>query len=558
MNKVLLHSILLLCTLCLGSIACSEETVPQPATDGGDGQLRITYKIAGTSMTRASFGEEPGVTGWNENKIMRVDLFAFGTGGICYEHIKVPNLNINDAQEYQTLVTDQLTYDDVRNGNYTYYMVANCSQLASVDKPTLSELQVMMINSPSITYNTTQELFVMDGKGTVTSTGESTTLTFYLERAATKIRLTVMNEDGTTNITDQCSFRLYNYVMQKAWVLAREEATASDGTSLTAEQVNAFYDLATNETADISRQSMSVLTSYSSNDLLKSDNKVVFYSYPNDWFDESKAHLGTDGNWTIDDYTTTNPIIRNNQTYIQLEAPYNGVTYRYEIPVNLSTYENNDAASFTEAQYKEIRNLYRLQRNHIYDITAKIDRRGGGLDLTCNVLEWDNGGSIDISYDDAFAGTLTLTTATRVFPDDAGTTEENEEALAVVYGDDEKWATFTFRMTKPVAATWTANLTDGSHFELYSPTGMASGIGVGDSAGNEEGLVTFTIRPTQEYSVDETYETELYISVLSVNGEHLGEQEINPETHYPGTLMRIKIRQVSLDQWNGLSAQTQP
>ena len=87
---------------------------------------------------------------------------------------------------------------------------------------------------------------------------------------------------------------------------------------------------------------------------------------------------------------------------------------------------------------------------------------------------------------------------------------------------------------------------------------MASGIGVGDSAGSEEGLVTFTIRPTQEYSVDETYETELYISVLSVNGEHLGEQEINPETHYPGTLMRIKIRQVSLDQWNGLSAQTQP
>ena len=136
--------------------------------------------------------------------------------------------------------------------------------------------------------------------------------------------------------------------------------------------------------------------------------------------------------------------------------------------------------------------------------------------------------------------------------------DQDEEALAVVYGDDEKWATFTFRMTKPVAATWTANLTDGSHFELYSPTGMASGIGVGDSAGSEEGLVTFTIRPTQEYSVDETYETELYISVLSVNGEHLGEQEINPETHYPGTLMRIKIRQVSLDQWNGLSAQTQP
>lgn len=501
-------------------------------------------------MTRASFGEEPGLPDWNENKIVQVDLFVFDAAGNCVKHIKAagtedaPLTNRADGA-YTTLATDELTYEEVRDGSYTYHMVANCEQLASVDKPTLTQLQAMMIDYISISYNTTQKLFVMDGKGTVDLNGDNITLSFDLARAAAKIRLTVLDENGT-DITEQCSFRLHNYVPQKAWVLAREEDEADD--------VNAFYALSVEE-ADILRESMDTATPYG--ELLNHENKVVFYSYPNDWFDESKAHLA-DGKWTIDDYTKEDPILRDQQTYILLEAPYDGVDYHYEIPVNLSTYENNDAASFTGAQYKEIRDLYRLQRNHIYDITAKIDRRGGGLDLTCNVLEWDNGGSIDISYDDAFAGTLTLTTATRVFPDDAGTTEENEEALAVVYGDDEKWATFTFRMTKPVAATWTANLTDGSHFELYSPTGMASGIGVGDSAGSEEGLVTFTIRPTQEYSVDETYETELYISVLSVNGEHLGEQEINPETHYPGTLMRIKIRQVSLDQWNGLSAQTQP
>lgn len=504
-------------------------------------------------MTRASFGEEPGLPDWNENKIVRVDLFVFDAAGNCVKHIKAagtedaPLANREDGA-YTPLTTDELTYEEVRDGSYTYHMVANCEQLASVDKPTLTELQAMMIDRPSITYNTTQTRFVMDGKGVVDIQGDNITLSFDLERAATKIRLTVLDENGT-DITEQCSFRLHNYVPQKAWVLAREEREADE-----ADDVNAFYDLSVVET-DIQRESMSTATEYHS--LLNRDNQVVFYSYPNDWFDESKAHLAN-GAWTIDDYTTADPILRDRQTYILLEAPYEEVDYHYEIPVNLSTYENNDAASFTEAQYKEIRNLYRLQRNHIYDITAKIDQRGGGLDLMCNVLEWDDGGSIDINYDDGFAGTLTLTTATRVFPDDAGTTEENEEALAVVYNDDEKWATFTFRMTKPVAATWTASLTDGSHFELYSPTGMASGIGVGDSAGSEEGLVTFTIRPTQEYSVDETYETELYISVLSVNGEHLGEQEINPETHYPGTLMRIKIRQVSLDQWNGLPAQTQP
>lgn len=352
-------------------------------------------------MTRASFGEEPGVTDWNENKIMRVDLFVFATDGTCYKHIEEaandnePPLSNKEDDSYTTLTTDELTYEEVHDDDYTYYMVANCEQLASVEKPTLTNLQEMMINNLPITYNTTQELFVMDGKGTVTNTGESTTLSFDLARAATKIRLTVVNEDGTKNITDQCSFRLHNYVTQKAWVLAREEATASDGTSLTAEEVNAFYDLVTNET-DITRQSMSALTPYSSNALLKSDdNKVVFYSYPNDWFDESKAYLGTDGNWTIDDYTTTNPIIRDNQTYIQLEAPYDEVNYYYEVPVNLSTYENNDALSFSADEYKEIRNLYRLQRNHIYDITVTIDQKGGiteddavTLDLKYLVDEW--------------------------------------------------------------------------------------------------------------------------------------------------------------------------
>lgn len=397
----------------LACIACSDETAPQPVPDGG-GQLRIAYKIAGTSTTRASFGEEPGWTTWNENKIVRVDLFVFTTSGAFHKHIEdaandnEPPLSNKDDGSYTTLTTDALTYEEVHDGDYIYYMVANCEQLASVDKPTLSELQAMMINSPFITYNKTQELFVMDGKGEVDIHGDNITLSFGLKRAAAKIRLTVLAKDKTTNVTSQCSFRLYNYVTQKAWVLAREEATASDGTSLTAEQVNAFYDLATNETDDILRQSMSALTPYNSDDLLKSDdNKVVFYSYPNDWFDESKAYLGTDGNWTIDDYTTTNPIIRDNQTYIQLEAPYDEVNYYYEVPVNLSTYENNDALSFSADEYKEIRNLYRLQRNYIYNITVTIDRKGGTVsepvtltNLAYEVKDWKGEINIEVpSFD---------------------------------------------------------------------------------------------------------------------------------------------------------------
>ena len=540
MNKTLLHITLLLSTLCFGFTACTDNLAQQPDSSG-DGQLRIGYKVSGASMTRASSGTEPGLTDWNENKIVRVDLFVFNADGTFHKHIEAagsdedPLADRNDGV-YTPLTTENLTYDEVKDGNFIYYMVANCPQLADKDIISLNDLRTEMINNTGLLWNRPQNLFVMDGTAVRNIDGENITLSFDLSRAAVKIRLTVL-DNGGNDITGQCRFRLHNYVPKTAWVLAREEATASDGNTPTEEQVNAFYDLAADETS-ISRQSMD-------SPKLNRGNKVVFYSYPNDWFDESKADLGSDGKWTITNYTTANPIIRERQTYILLEAPYNDETYYYEIPVNLSTYENNDALSFTPEQYKEIRDLYRMQRNHIYDITARIDQRGGGLDLTCNVLEWGDGESIDINYSDGFSGTLTLNTATRKTSDG--------EALAVVYGDDEKWATFTFRMTAPVAATWTANLTDGSHFELYSATGTASGIGVGNSQDENEGLVTFNVRPTQEYDVNEIYETELYISVISVNGEHMGEQDINEVTKYPGTITRIKIRQVSLDQWNGLT-----
>ena len=67
-------------------------------------------------------------------------------------------------------------------------------------------------------------------------------------------------------------------------------------------------------------------------------------------------------------------------------------------------------------------------------------------------------------------------------------------------------------MTLPVAGTWTANLTNGSQFELTSASGTASGVGVGNTEDTNEGLVTFSVRPTQEYEPGTNPETELYIT----------------------------------------------
>lgn len=533
----ILHIMALAGMLCLGCISCSDETAPQQAVpDNSKGQVKILYKIAGPSLSRAETTPTPGWDGdWHENLITRIDLFVFD-GETCYKHIPVPlNPTVEDDQdgEYTPLTTDELTYEEVSTGNYTYYMVANCPQLADIEETgyTLSDLESAMI-TPALDFDAKQESFVMDGIGVRSGDDLNITLSFNLSRAASKICLSVVDENGT-DITNNCKYRFFNYV--------------STGTSVMAESEK--YGEGTNQ----SRASMTETDAENLTPLkYKENNKhqVVFYSYPNDWFDTSKLGEET-GAWTIQDYASQDPIVDTKQTYILLTAPYgeDGKSYYYKIPVNFATYTNNDKVSFTDAELEEIRDLYRMKRNHIYDITAKIDRRGGGLDLITRVYEWYDGGSIDINY----AGGENYTGVLEVISDTPLTTGTGEDAAyAVVYGDNDKVATFTFRMTTPAGATWTANLTNGSQFELASASGMASGVGVGDTDDPNEGLVTFSVRPTQDFDTEAVHETELYITVTNANGEPLGEQIINPDEEYPGSTTRIKIRQVSLDQWNSL------
>lgn len=533
-----LHKTMLLAAICLGCISCSDETAPQQTMpDNSNGQVKIVYKIAGaSSLSRAETTPEPGWSGdWHENLITRIDLFVFTADGDLYKHIEATGNPLVDKTEdtYTTLETDELTYEEVIEADYTYYMVANCPQLADIEETgyTFSDLESAMI-TPALDFDATQESFVMDGIGERSGDKLNITLSFNLARAATKVCLAVVDEEGT-DITNECKYRFFNYV--------------STGTSVMAESEK--YGEGTNQ----SRTSMMETEAANFIPLkYEEDNKhqVVFYSYPNDWFDTSKLG-GQEGAWTIQDYASQDPIISTKQTYILLTAPYgeDGKSYYYKIPVNFATYTNNDKVSFTDAELEEIRDLYRMKRNHIYDITAKIDRRGGGLDLVTRVHEWYDGGSIDINY----AGGENYTGVLEVISDTPLTTGTGEDAAyAVVYGDNDKVATFTFRMTTPAGATWTANLTNGSQFELASASGMASGVGVGDTDDPNEGLVTFSVRPTQDFDTEAVHETELYITVTNANGEPLGEQIINPDEEYPGSTTRIKIRQVSLDQWNSL------
>lgn len=238
------------------------------------------------------------------------------------------------------------------------------------------------------------------------------------------------------------------------------------------------------------------------------------------------------GTWSDTDKDYTYPYDPTSQTRVTDE------TTRYKMTV---TYQTTDGGESKE----QVVYLPAMKRNEWNKIFARV--KGGALYLSCTVQDWEDGGSIDISYAGTYDGELTPISTARV------SEPENDPAYAVVYGGgvDISALSFTFKITQPVGATWTANLTNGNQFVLE---GNASGTVVGE----EDNEFTFIVRPNQEFSVDDIRETELYITVTTINGEHPedqienGEQIINPDNTYPGTQTRIKIRQVSSEEWNGL------
>lgn len=388
-----IHIFMLLATISLGCIACSDETAPQPVPDG-DGQLRIAYKIAGVSMSRAEGDEdktEPGWdNNWNENEIDRIDLFVSDENNKCVHHIVEKNIDVTDAQQEDSYTNfkkngtlTELTYEEVEENmdNYSYYMVANCSSLDGINETdfTLDDLKEKL--TPDLTFNQQQTSFAMDGTAEPTREGDKEiALCFTLSRAAVKIRLSVVkeNENGEESIIEGCTFRLCNYVL--------------DGTSVLETGENYCEGEASSRRVQNSEE-------LSWGNVLKYGNKAVFYSYPNDWFgrDDDVPLLKADGTFVDEDiYAKDDLIVEDKQTCIVLTATIDGVTTEYKVPVNLQIDKNNDKVSFTADEITDLRNsYYRIRRNHIYDITTKLT---GPESMEIEVNAWNEKGNMDVIF----------------------------------------------------------------------------------------------------------------------------------------------------------------
>lgn len=352
----------------LANTSCMSDDMD--GTPSCDYDVVLEYKVGSSATeTRAAVTRaettEVGSEELNENKIERLDLFVFdGTTRNLVKSLTLKDVQGSKDYQHKKLESKQLKRSEI-TGN-TLYLVANLDNISDIK--TLDDLKTATINKAAeFNHNAKQTSFVMDAK-----MEESTPIVngmihiqFKLKRALAKIRLKVQDASGNTVVPTEYACQLMHY--------------AADG-SILAEGTCTNNELNT-EAAASSKVTAPVVTQ---------ENKAVFYSYANSWI---KKDL---------DPKAEEPIDVNKQTYILLKAKYNGTDYFYKVPVNKRLYESNDAATKDWSQYEP---LYRLDRNYIYDVTAKVDREGGSdpdnpatLYVKPIVSDWDD--NIEWDYTD--------------------------------------------------------------------------------------------------------------------------------------------------------------
>ena len=344
----------------LANTSCMSDDIE--STAACDYSVVLEYKVGGSATeTRAATraAVEDGSEDLNENKIERLDLFVFKKDGSRVKQVTFNSADVKGSPtteyKHKELTSKELTRSDI-DGN-VLYLVANLDNWGNINN--LNDLKIATINqATTFQHNQKQPAFVMDAKmlEREVTTGKIH-LKFQLKRALAKIRLNVQDDKGNAVAPTAYACQLMHY--------AADGAILAEGTS-------------TNNSLNTDAAASSKVTVPA----VTQDNKAVFYSYANSWIDKNKNPYAEE------------PIDVSKQTYILLKAKYNGKDYFYKVPVNKRLFESNDAATTDWTQYEP---LYRLDRNTIYDVTAKVDREGGDtpenpatLYVNPIVSDWDD------------------------------------------------------------------------------------------------------------------------------------------------------------------------
>ena len=355
----------------LANTSCMSDDIE--STAACDYSVVLEYKVGGSATeTRAATRAETEVGNeiLNENQINRLDLFVFKPDGSRVKQVTFNSADVKGSPtteyKHKELTRNELTRSDI-DGN-VLYLVANLDNWGNINN--LNDLKIATINqATTFQHNQKQSAFVMDAKmlEREVTTGKIH-LKFQLKRALAKIRLNVQDDKGNAVAPTAYACQLMHY--------------AADGAILA--EGNSTSNALNTDAAASSKVTVPAVTQ---------DNKAVFYSYANSWIDKTKNPYAEE------------PIDVSKQTYILLKAKYKGKDYFYKVPVNKRLYESNDAATTDWTKYEP---LYRLDRNTIYDVTAKVDREGGDtpenpaeLNVLPTVLPWETGA--EYTFNDAIS-----------------------------------------------------------------------------------------------------------------------------------------------------------
>lgn len=356
----------------LANTSCMSDDIE--STAACDYSVVLEYKVGGSATeTRAAVTRaetEDGSEDLNENKIERLDLFVFDATGKLVKSLPLTDASVQGSPtadfKHKKLESNQLKRSEI-TGN-TLYLVANLDNISGIT--TLDGLKAATINKAA-TFNpkAKQTSFVMDAQMESSQTVNGTLhIKFQLKRALAKIRLNVQDDKGNTVAPTEYACQLIHY--------AADGSILADG-NITDNALN-------KDAAASSKVTVPVVTQ---------NNKAVFYSYANSWIDKDKKPYEEE------------PIDVSKQTYILLKAKFNNKDYFYKVPVNKRLFEGNDATTTDWANYEP---LYRLDRNTIYDVTAKVDREGGSdpehpaeLNVLPTVLPWETGANY--TFNDAIS-----------------------------------------------------------------------------------------------------------------------------------------------------------
>lgn len=360
----------------LANTSCMSDDMD--GTPSCDYDVVLEYKVGGSATeTRAAVTRaevEDGSEDLNENKIDRLDLFVFDATGKLVKSLPLTDATVQGSPtndyKHKKLESDQLKRSEI-TGN-TLYLVANLDNISGIS--TLDGLKAATINkAATFNHKAEQTSFVMDAKMENKQIENGMIhIKFQLKRALAKIRLNVKDASGNAVAHTAYACQLIHY--------------AADGAILA--EGNITNNLLNTDAAASSKVTVPAVTQ---------DNKAVFYSYANSWIDKNKNPNAEE------------PIDVSKQTYILLKAKYNGTDYFYKVPVNKRLYESNDAATADgKPNWANYEPLYRLDRNTIYDVTAKVDREGGSdpehpaeLNVLRTVLPWETGA--EYTFNDAIS-----------------------------------------------------------------------------------------------------------------------------------------------------------